>query len=227
MGSYPFWKEKGHVFAEVDGRVALVDTGAWMCVSDRGEEHGKRAAASYNGATVRDLQKMVGVPFDYLMGLSAMYWEPVEFDLEGGRMVFDPLPRAKEALEAGLIGGFVPITLPGGHKRLGLFDSGAQISYIHSLYANDLGQTKPYTDFYPGHGEMTVPSAVVGITIADRRVLLNVGVLPDELKGMTDGLRSMILGNELLDHFIVRLDLPEQRFTVYPRLPRMLLKQAE
>jgi hypothetical protein len=227
MEHYPFWKEKDHVFADVDGRVALVDTGAWLSISDRPEEMGVKTTSRYNGASVKDLRELTGVRFDFLMGLSAMMRAPVEMDLDVGRLTFGPFRRRDPGHELGMIGGFIPVTLPKGQRRLAIFDSGAQLSYLHKLYAPEWMPARKYRDFYPGHGEMEVEGGVAAIGIGDAAVPLNIAILPEALASMTDWLRAMILGNELLEHFSVRLDYDEQQMTLYDRIPRLLRKNAE
>lgn len=214
---------KGHLIVEVDGQVALIDTGSPVTIGrtrslklgsvryptlpNQGIGFGTSDFLGY-------LADWLQLPqLDYLIGTDVLRNYRVRVDVPGGKLsLLESTTEPGTALE--LVGGHAypqVDTGVGNAQRQALFDTGAWLSYVPQDLVRDLAPLDSVTDFLPGYGEFTTPVYMVPVRVGDSETrVVRAGVLPA-------GPFSFIVGTELLLDRTVEFDFPAERLRWVPR----------
>jgi hypothetical protein len=206
MPKAPLRWESGHLYATLDGRDWLLDTGAPSSFGLTGPRLGERVheiADSYLGLTAERLSELVGHQTSGLLGADVLGDLDVLIDVPQGEVVFS---ESQLALDGEVIPTDTFLGVPvvdahvGGRPCHMFFDTGAQLSYLDSGLIGDAPALGPAADFYPGLGEFEVDTHRVELQLGALAQSIRCGVLPETLAMMLRmGDAEGIVGNELLD----------------------------
>ena len=175
--SAPLWAERHHLFADLDDRRVLVDTGS----------PGTLAASALGSIVDR-----VGVDFESLLGMDQLAGLRLDFDLPGGRISAGP-----DAVEDDAVGypcdsiGGVPIfeAEVEGEVIRGVFDTGSSLCYLPAALLERSSPVGQFEDFHPllaGSFRTTIHRTVV--TIGGIKIQVPAGKLPPDLQPLLEGL---------------------------------------
>ncbi len=206
MQTYPLRFFGGHLYATVDGRDWLLDTGcptsfgvdASLTVAQREF----RVAREYMGLNAETLGGYVGHEAAGLLGGDILNRFHVLFDVPGEEIRFS---EAAIALSGACIelDQFMGIPMLAaeicGAPRRMFFDTGAQVSYFQGEGLQTFPPAGTLRDFYPGIGPFDTETFLVDVQIGPVRQTVRCGALPGLLGAtlMMAGAEG-ILGNEFL-----------------------------
>lgn len=209
--------DQEHWFATIDGRKMLLDTGSPVSVGSGVITFaGTRTALKPNfaGVTLDELIRLVGVPFDGLLGMDVLAPHRVSFD--GKRGILQLVTRLRHGLPevpiASVMGvPTVPITVDGVARRA-FIDLGAKVSYVTGGVA---AAGEEIEDFYPGIGRFSTKAGRAATELAGVPMELRFGSLPKllQMNLMVAGCDA-ILGAEVLQKAVLHFDFPAGRLLV-------------
>ncbi len=206
---YGLFFELGHLFAEIEGKKFLLDTGSPMSMAKglkldfRGQEF--RLPGNILGLTPGQLSDFIGTEVHGLLGTDVLNGQDLLFDFERGKLGVPgaPLPVEGEAIPFRPVMG-VPLVDAevGGQVYRFFFDTGARISYFQEgeVLAGFPGVGRE-EDFYPGFGRFSTDTYRLEVQLLSRTFALVTGTLPAML-GLSLGMAGAdgILGNEILQN---------------------------
>ncbi len=214
---FPLRSEKGLLFAIIDGKRALLDTGAPTTFghSDDLEICGNNHPVhdNYIGRTAYELTRTVGIEIDFLLGTDILSAYFVTLDLESSTITFDTehlIDTAGEVISTRDVAGIPIIELEvEGVVRSLFFDTGATLSYIDRSITSRHQSCGEVEDFYPELGYFKTLTYSLPYQFGRHEIDERFGNLPDELEGLMEmgGGVSGVLGNSLCRHGIVELDI--------------------
>lgn len=211
MQTFPIIKEQGHLLLSIDGRRAIIDTGAPASMSTESFEFlGQRYAppATLMGVTPRGMGKLAGFQIDMLIGCDIlsqhtirMRWQEGLFDVGddiAGGMISMPLETFM-----GL--PIFPLKL-GGNPAKAFFDTGAHLSYINPGLVKNEGSTGQRNDFHPFGGHFVAPTYKVSTALDNDPLDIEYGILPDNLQMVLGSIMNQsdctaVIGTQLLETF--------------------------
>ena len=199
--------ERGHLFAEIEGKKFVLDTGSPMSMATspglqfRGQE--LRLPGNVMGLTASQLSGFIGTEVHGLLGTDVLNEQDLLFDFERGKLVVPgaPLPMEGEAIPFKPVMGVPLVEASVGGQAYGFFfDTGARISYFQEedvlAKGSKIGTDE---DFYPGFGRFETDTYRLEVRLVSRAFSLVTGTLPAML-GLSLGMADAdgILGNEVL-----------------------------
>lgn len=214
---FPLKSEKGLLFAIIDEKRALLDTGAPTTFghSDDLEICGNSHFVhdNYIRRTAEELTRTVGIEIDFLLGTDILAAYFITFDLENSTITFDTehlVDGAGEVIPTRDVVGIPIIELEVKGEVVPLFfDTGASLSYIDRSISRGHTGCGVVEDFYPELGYFNTQTYTLPYRFGSHEFDEKFGNLPDELEGLMDlgGGVSGVLGNSLCSHGIVEMDI--------------------
>jgi hypothetical protein len=204
-----------HLLARLEGGRALIDTGAPFDIG-RGKTTsllGARWTPPAEHAAVLDAaQAHLGVDIEWLIGFPTLRRCRVLLDWRAGEVRFERDPIA--------IGGIRhAITLDDPVPRIdvtcdgriasAVLDSGAALSYVPRDVVAKRTPIRRERDFHPSIGAFDVDVWALPISVGDRAIALEAGVLPSPLDRMLVG-GGWILGSDFFRDRAIVLDYPDR-----------------
>ena len=209
--------EKGLLFAIIDEKRALLDTGAPSTFghSDDIEICGNSHLVhdNYIGRTTYELTRTVGVEIDFLLGTDILSAYFITLDLDNSTITFDEghlADTAGEMIPTRDVAGIPIIELEIDGSIVSLFfDTGATISYLDRSITRGHQGCGVAEDFYPELGYFKTQTYSLPYRFGRHKFDEKFGNLPDELEGLMEmgGGVSGVLGNSLCHNGIVELDI--------------------
>jgi len=176
------------------GKRLIIDTGSPMSFLD-----------SIMGQDPVKYSQKLGAKVDGLMGLDMLGDQFTFFkdSVDTGLVVRDADPiKMQKVLGFPLIEVVV-----GGYKLRAIIDTGAQISYVPAKAHPQFGVV--FEDHSPLLGDFVTEATPLEFEIGSKQVTLDTGYMPPALRALTKiQMIDVIIGSELLDHFIYSVDLP-------------------
>lgn len=209
----------GHVLIDDEGVRVLVDTGSPRSVGllERWAFQGAPVplVATSQGVTAEAMSQHLGSRVDVLLGMDFLGKRTFQINLPG--RAFDIL-GASETLPPGrmaplkLVSGLPTIdAVVGGTPIRMLFDTGSKLSYLTDQLISNHTTVGRVRDFHPITGPFQSDLRLVSTTMGKAKVTLRCGTLPAMLEA---GFRARgiggIVGNDLLEQFIVTAVMPHQ-----------------
>jgi len=217
--TYPYEMIDGHIIVTSDdGKVCLIDTGSHVSVGV--SEHLLFAGAKHAltprlmGRAAYELPGPIGVRIDVLAGADIlnhydMLIDPVRQVLEFSDVEHD---MEGEAIPVELLSGVPMLEADvGGNRMKVFFDTGAPVSYAREARLQAFPRVGTANDFYITCGAFQTALHRVPVTLGNRVIHLDVGVLPPPLQILllAAGVEG-ILGTAILIHFMVAY-MPRRR----------------
>jgi hypothetical protein len=218
----PLHVARGHFFAEIEGALFLIDTGAPFSFGTRGslvlDGHAFDLDDEFMGLSADEIARFVGVPTAGLIGVDILGALDTVLDAPAGTVTFSTgeLPCAGEPVPLELLLGLpiVSAAIAGSTYRL-VFDTGAQISYLESDALATFPPAGSFRDFHPFYGAFDTDTYSMEGRLGAAGFRTRCGRLPETLAAPVRlaGLDG-ILGNELA------LD---RRLGYFPRRPALVV----
>ncbi len=199
--------EKGHLFAEIERKKFVLDTGSPMSMAAspglnfRGKD--LQLPGNIMGLTADQLTGFIGTAVHGLLGTDVLNEADLLFDFERGKLVVPgaPLPMEGEAISFKPVMGVPLVEASVDGQAYGFFfDTGARISYFQDedglAKGSKIGTDE---DFYPGFGRFETETYRLEVKLVSRAFSLVTGTLPTML-GLSLSMADAdgILGNEIL-----------------------------
>jgi hypothetical protein len=201
----PLHVARGHLFAEIEGGLFLLDTGAPLSFGTRSslvlDGHTFALAGEFMGLSAGDITRFVGVPTAGLIGVDVLNALDTLLDAPAGTVTFStgelPCEGGSVPLELLLGLPIVSATIAGSAYEL-VFDTGAQISYLESDALATFPPAGRFRDFHPFYGGFDTETYDVEGRLGGAGFCTRCGCLPEALAGPVRlaGLDG-ILGNDL------------------------------
>ena len=201
----------GHIFAHIDSREWLVDTGAPTSfgLSSSIEINNKkfRLHNNYLGLNAKELSMHTGHVVHGLIGTDILNEFNVVMDLENNQIAFSNEQVAIDGSEIPMHSfmgiPIIDINIDGQSAKV-FFDTGAQISYWDDVDSNRHSSVGVMHDFYPGIGRFETNIYPLNVDIGGKGFAIKFGVLPGELKAMLSMAgTSGIIGNEIMKNRVI------------------------
>ncbi|HEY6060831.1 MAG TPA: hypothetical protein VIV10_09625 [Gemmatimonadales bacterium] len=201
----------GHLILHHDGHTLLLATGSPVSMGRRPTyrflDREIPVLRRYQGMSMEQWSESVGVNVDALLGCDVLGRHAVTIDPEAGDVVFDEAPPRPSSgvAQLGTVAG-MPVVEVGlaGRKLRALFHTGATPSCLREVDTRMQRCVGMARDCYPGLGEFTTVLRAVTLTLGDREVSLECGLLPPAVE---QALRPVdvhgIVGTDLLRAFAV------------------------
>ncbi|MFN6962359.1 MAG: hypothetical protein ACK4S4_01200 [Pyrinomonadaceae bacterium] len=205
MHTTPLTVSNHHLFASIDGRDWLVDTGAPTSFGDLAElvidDWEFSIPQDYLGLSADRLSQHVGHSTAGLIGVDILNEFDTVFDIGAGEISFsdDAVACDGDVLSLDQFMGIPIADVTMQSKRLRVFvDTGAQIGYLPRDVVSSQPSMGAMTDFYPGVGEFETDTYLVQIRLGGCELRMRCGCLPG-LLGMTLQLAGVdgILSNQI------------------------------
>lgn len=220
--TYPYEMIDGHIIVTSDdGKVCLIDTGSHVSIGNPGNILFAGAShvlqPSLLGKAAYELPGPIGVRIDVLAGADIlnrydMLIDPVRQVLEFSDEEHDV---EGEAIPVELLSGVPMLDADVGGNRIRVFfDTGAPVSYACEGRLQAFPRVGTADDFYITCGAFQTALHRAPVTLGNRVIDLDVGVLPPPLQSLllTAGVEG-ILGTAILSYFVVAY-LPRRKIIV-------------
>jgi len=187
----PLKSQNGHLFAEIDGELWLIDTGsptsfgAGRCLTIGNERF--CPVANLGELTAETLSQFVSVPCVGLLGMDILSQYDLIFDVADGKLTVSTAElKTNSLIETIHLDEFmgipiITVKIRGSDYRM-FFDTGAQISYFQADLLTEFAPAGSVEDFYPGVGLFQTESYDVPMTFEQSTSLFRCGVLPETLR---------------------------------------------
>ncbi len=193
---------KGHIIAEMNGAMVLIDSGSPLSFSSNGKLNlnGRvfEISTDYLGFTVDDVSSLIEVKVVALIGGDIMNYYEYCIDLASNIIGFfdSPVEKTGEVLPAHYVMGVPSIQVQYDQQASHMFlDSASKLNYLTAESLHGCPSLGTATDFYLGYGPFTTAIFEKNVTIAGRDLNATFGVLPPLLEQtllITTGAKGII-----------------------------------
>ncbi len=196
---------KGHLFADINGRDWVIDTGAPLSFGASCATIDAKAftiGKEYAGLTAEGLSGLLDHEAAGLLGADVINEFDLLFDVPSGSLSVSEayLSIDGEVVELNDLMGIPIIEVSiGGEPYRMFFDTGAKISYFQEPSLLNYPVTGSLMDFFPGFGQFETKTYLVDLEIEGSTYAFQFGTLP-QLLGLTLSMGGTqgIVGNELI-----------------------------
>lgn len=197
----------GHIIADFDGKLMLVDTGAAKTFYDE-----------YEGVRINDLSQMVGQPLDGVLGMDS--FEGRVLSITRDTIHLNGAPPDDKGVPLNYIAGVPCVDIKINEVPCSaVIKTGASISYIsESLILRDK-YTRSVNDSHPYYGSFRVKMFVNYFSISNKNYFADAGELPGKFALHSSAGIDAIIGTDLLDRFDVIMDFSENRLHLISNYP--------
>lgn len=189
----------GHIIADFDGKLMLVDTGAAKTFYDE-----------YEGVHVNDLARMLGQPLDGVLGMDSFKGRVLSITRD--TIHLNGVPPDHKGAPLTYISGVpcVDIKINGVPCRA-VIKTGATTSYISEALILRDKYTRSVNDSHPVYGSFQVKMFINYFSISNKHYFADAGELPGEFELLSSAGIDAIIGTDLLDRFDLVMDFSENR----------------
>ncbi|MCX7991879.1 MAG: hypothetical protein N2999_07600, partial [Proteobacteria bacterium] len=180
MQTFPIIKEKGHIIIDIDGKRALIDTGApFTFGSGDFQLCGKSYTplTNFMGNTIESICKLSGMNFDILIGNDVLSKQNIRIRWKEGFIDFgDDIDEYDYVQQYNNFMGVIvfPIKISGQDTNA-ILDTGAFISYISDDLVLDREKSEEIEDFHPLAGRYKTDIYIIPVCLNVRDVELQFG----------------------------------------------------
>ena len=189
----------GHIVADFDGKLMLLDTGAAKTFYD-----------VYQGVRVQDLSRMFGQPLDGVLGMDSLQGRV--FTRTRETVHVNGVPPDRDGAPLNDISG-----RPGVDIRINevpcraAIRTGATASYISEELISKHKFTKTVDESHPFYGGFSVKMYVNYFRISDKSYFADAGELPAEFASLAPAGVDAIIGTDVLTRFDMVMDCAGNR----------------
>lgn len=189
----------GHIIADFDGKLMLVDTGAAKTFYDE-----------YEGVHINDLARMLGQPLDGVLGMDSFKGRVLS--LTRDTIYLNGVPPDHKGAPLTYISGVPCVDIKINEVPCRAFiKTGATTSYISEALILRDKYTRSVNDSHPSYGSFRVKMFVNYFSISNKNYFADAGELPGEFELLSSAGIDAIIGTDLLDRFDLVMDFSENR----------------
>ena len=189
----------GHIVADFDGKLMLLDTGAAKTFYDE-----------YQGVRIQDLSRMLGRPLDGVLGMDSLQGRVLTLTRE--TIHLNGVPPDREGAPLNYISGIpcVDIKINEVPCRAAI-RTGATASYISEELISKHKLTKTVNESHPFYGGFSVKMYVNYFRISDKSYFADAGELQAEFASLSSASVDAIIGTDVLNRFDMVMDFADNR----------------
>jgi len=195
----------GHIIADIDGKLMLVDTGAAKTFYDE-----------YQGVRIDDLARIVGQPLDGVLGMDSFEGEVLSITRD--TIHLNVVPPDHKGAPLKYIAGVPCVDIKINEVPCSaVIRTGATTSYVSERLILRDKYTRSVNDAHPYYGTFRVEMFVNYFSISNKNYFADAGELPDEFALFSSTGVDAIIGTDLLDRFELIMDFSEHRLHLVSR----------
>ena len=189
----------GHIIADFNGKLMLVDTGAAQTFYDE-----------YMGVRVDDLSRLVGQPLDGVLGMDSFRGKVLS--LTRDRIHFDSVAPTQQGAPLYYVSGVpcVDIMINEITCRAAI-RTGAATSYVSDALISRDKYTRTVRDVHPYYGSFAVRMYANYFGVSDKNYFAEAGELPMESASLSSAGVDAVIGTDLLERFDMIMDFSADR----------------
>jgi hypothetical protein len=189
----------GHIIADFDGKLMLVDTGAAKTFYDE-----------YQGVRISDLSRMLGQSLDGVLGMDSFKGRVLSISRD--TIYLNGEPPDQKGVPLNYIDGVPCIDIKINEVPCrAVIKTGATTSYISEALILRDKYTRSVIDVHPYYGRFRVKMFVNYFSISNKKYFAAAGELPGEFELLSSAGIDAIIGADLLDRFNLIMDFAENR----------------
>lgn len=227
MQTLTLFKEKGHPILEIDGKRALIDTGAPITFGECPIEFlGKKydIQKDFFSITSEKASELAGIKFDITLGNDILSKQNIRFRWKDGFVDFgDDVPEGEIVLNyEDFMGSIIFPFKIGSIETKVILDTGAFLSYIYEDLVNVDEKVREEEDFHPLVGRYVTNVYKKQVKLNGIVFVHEFGVLPKTLALMTKMIFSAtgakaIIGTKLFEQFDCTINWQKQKISFNPK----------
>ena len=189
----------GHIIANIDGQLMLVDTGAAKTFYDE-----------YQGVRIKDLVRMTGQPLDGVLGMDSFKGKVLSITRD--TIHVNGVPPDHEGTPLNYISGIpcVDIKINEVPCRAAI-KTGATTSYVSEELISKDKYTRTVNESHPFYGSAKVKLYVNYFSVSNKRYFADAGELPAEFASLSSAGVDAVIGTDMLNRFDVIMDFSANR----------------
>ncbi len=189
----------GHIVADFDGKLMLVDTGAVKTFYDE-----------YQGVRVNELSHMVGKPLDGVFGMDSLKGKVLSITRDSIQL--NGISPDNEGVPLDYISGIPCIDIKINEVPCrAAIKTGATITYISEKLISRDKFTRSVNDILPFYGNLRVKMYVNYFSVSNKNYFADAGELPSEYALLSSTGVDAIIGTDLLNRFDLVMDFSDNR----------------
>ena len=189
----------GHIIADIDGRLMLVDTGAVKTFYDE-----------YQGLRINDLSHMLGQPLDGVLGMDSIKGKVLSITRDSINL--NAVAPDQKGAPLSYISGIPCVDIKINEIPCrAVISTGAATSYISEALISKDKYTRSVNDKHPSYGNSSVKMFVNYFSISNKKYFADAGELPAGFALFTSAGADAIIGTDVLYRFDLIMDFSENR----------------
>ncbi len=189
----------GHIIADLDGKLMLVDTGAAKTFYDE-----------YQGVHVNDLSRMIGQPLDGVLGMDRFRGRVLSLTRE--KIFLNDVAPEHEGAPLSYISGIPCVDIKINEVPCrAVIKTGSTASYVSEQLISRETCTGTMDDAHPYYGPFKVEMFVNYFSVGDKNFFNDAGELPGEFSTLSALGIDVVIGTDLLNRFDMIMDFSANR----------------
>ena len=189
----------GHIIADFEGKLMLVDTGAAQTFYDE-----------YMGVRVDDLSRLVGQPLDGVLGMDSFRGKVLS--LTRDRIHINGVAPAQEGASLYYMSGVPCVDIRVNEITCrAAIRTGAATTYVSNALISRDKYTRTVHDAHPYYGSFAVRMYANYFGVSDKNYFAEAGELPMESASMSSTGVDVVIGTDLLERFDMIMDFSADR----------------
>lgn len=216
-------KKNGHILCDINSKMALIDTGSPISLSDEDFEFlgdTYSPPANMMGVSTDDLAELAGFRIDILIGLDILSRHTIRLRLKDSEMdIGNDIPDGEvTANMADLMGMPVfPLSINKQNKKA-LLDTGAHLSYINPELVYGMKPIAQKDDFHPMSGSFNTAVYSLPTALDDDIMHLEYGVMKGDMHTMLDMAMKMsgtaaVIGTDLMSVYDCKISWQNKKIS--------------
>jgi hypothetical protein len=189
----------GHVIADIDGKLMLVDTGVAKTFHDE-----------YRGVRVNDLSRMLGQPLDGVLGMDNIKGKVLSITRDS--IDFNAVAPDQKGAPLNYISGIPTVDIKINEVPCrAVIRTGVTTSCISEALISKDKYTRSVNNMHPLPGNSTVKMFVNYFSISNKSYFADAGELPAQYALPASAGVDAIIGTDVLDRFDLIMDFSDNR----------------
>jgi len=195
----------GHIIADIDGKLMLVDTGAAKTFYDE-----------YQGVRINELSRMLGQSLDGVLGMDSFKGKVLSITRD--TIHLNGVPPGHKGAPLNYIAGVPCVDIKINEVPCrAVIKTGATTSYISEALILRDKYTRSVNDVHPHYGGFRVRMFVNYFSISNKKYFADAGELPGEFALLSSAGVDAIIGADLLNRFDLIMDFSDNRLHLVSR----------